>query len=307
MIKYIHRNQLDVEKYNTCISDAVNSRIYAYSWYLDIVCDSWNVLVKDDYEAVMPLPTRKKFGISYVYLPPWVQQLGVFSINDIQESLVEEFLISIPKEFKFINVNMNSDVLLNCREVFNRDNYELKLNSPYKNLVKKYTKGRYSNILKAKKNGLTILTDFNLKKSISFFLKNTGENIHINRLDNKKLDLLLVEAKTKDKLMSIAVSNEDYLLGVAIFLVDNKRITYLLSSINNKGREEQAMSYILDNMINRYANSNYILDFEGSQIKDIAFFFRSFGAENKPYNELRIYRNSFFKLIFEVVKFIKKQ
>ena len=79
MIKYLTRSHVNIEKYNNCISNAVNSRIYAYSWYLDIVADeNWDVLVLDDYVAVMPLPKRRKYFINYVYTPFWVLQLGIF-------------------------------------------------------------------------------------------------------------------------------------------------------------------------------------------------------------------------------------
>jgi len=58
-IKYIKRADLLIEKYDTCIDLAINSRIYAYSWYLDVVADHWDALVYGDYEAVMPIPKLK--------------------------------------------------------------------------------------------------------------------------------------------------------------------------------------------------------------------------------------------------------
>jgi hypothetical protein len=54
-------------KYDTCMAQSLNSRIYAFSWYLDAVADHWDVLVYGDYEAVMPLPWRQKMG-NCVYL-----------------------------------------------------------------------------------------------------------------------------------------------------------------------------------------------------------------------------------------------
>ncbi len=37
MIRYLKRLELDIEKCNLCIENSKNSRIYAFSWYLDIV------------------------------------------------------------------------------------------------------------------------------------------------------------------------------------------------------------------------------------------------------------------------------
>ncbi len=45
LIKYIQREHLDEEKYNDCIENSIQSNSYAFSWYLDIVCDNWDVLV----------------------------------------------------------------------------------------------------------------------------------------------------------------------------------------------------------------------------------------------------------------------
>ena len=109
MIYFVKRNQIDEEKYNNCIATSLQSRMYAYSWYLDIVADNWNVLVLDDYEAVMPLPFHKKFLISYISQPFFTQQLGVFSKENITEETIQFFLNTIPKKYLKIALQFNSD------------------------------------------------------------------------------------------------------------------------------------------------------------------------------------------------------
>ena len=86
MIHYLKRKDIDIVKYNTCIEASINTRIYAYSWYLDIVATNWDILVLNDYEAVMPLPWRQKYFIKYMYPPAWTQQLGVFSKSRIMQT-----------------------------------------------------------------------------------------------------------------------------------------------------------------------------------------------------------------------------
>ena len=54
MITYVKRKDLDVVKYDACITNSAQGSVYAFSWYLDIVADNWGVLVLDDYKAVMP-------------------------------------------------------------------------------------------------------------------------------------------------------------------------------------------------------------------------------------------------------------
>ena len=69
---------LDVDKYDACIENSIQSRIYAFSWYLDIVADNWDVLVLDDYKAVMPIPWKKKYFIKYIAQPLFLSAIGCF-------------------------------------------------------------------------------------------------------------------------------------------------------------------------------------------------------------------------------------
>ena len=108
-IQYLLYKDIDLIKYDTCISKSSSLRIYALTWYLNCVTDSWSVLVLNDYEAVMPLPKRKKLGINYIYQAPWVQQLGIFSKNKIDKSTIVEFLEKIPKKFILVDYFFNSD------------------------------------------------------------------------------------------------------------------------------------------------------------------------------------------------------
>jgi hypothetical protein len=91
MITYLTHKEIDFEKYDRCIDLSLNGIVYAYSWYLDMVTDDWDILVEDDYKSVMPLPKRKKFGIHYIYQPFFVQQLGVFSVVPVTVMFARNF------------------------------------------------------------------------------------------------------------------------------------------------------------------------------------------------------------------------
>ena len=56
------------------------------------------------------------------------------------------------------------------------------------------------------------------------------------------------------------------------------------------GRQEKAISLIINSMIEKYANTTYIFDFEGSMIPNLASFFKSFGAEKEQYFHYKSYR-----------------
>ncbi len=291
MINYISRDNLDIEKYDYCISNAINSRVYAYSWYLDIVADKhWDVLVLDDYVAVMPLPKRRKYFINYICLLSWSQQLGVFALNDADNQLVGEFINAIPSKFKLVDVLLNSANNFEDKNVTTRINYVLPLSSPYETLFRSYKKGRKSNVKQALNHNLNIVQGYNYGDIIALFRVNKGGKIAKNESDYDILNKLIAQGIYLNLVESIGVTNEKgELIGGVFFLKDSKRITYLFSSVNSEGREKQAMSLALNYIIEKFSNTNHVLDFEGSMIPDIASFFRSFGAIKETYFHYKKY------------------
>ena len=290
MIRYITRDTLDLEKYDMCIANALNARVYAYSWYLDIVADKkWDVLVLDDYVAVMPLPKRRKYFINYVYQPPWSQQLGVFSLNEINNNLVEKFINAIPKKFKLVAIFLNAQNSFKDENIKERTNYILSLNKSYNTLFKNYKKGRKSSVKQAVKLNSNIIEDYNYSKIIELFKVTKGGEIE-EKIDYSSLSKLIEYGLSLNCLYSIGVTNTNNdLIGGALFLKNNNRITYLFSSINKEGREKQVMSLVLDFIIQKFSNKDYVLDFEGSMMNKIALFFRSFGAEKEIYFQYKKY------------------
>jgi uncharacterized protein YlbG (UPF0298 family) len=111
MVHYVKREDLDIEKYNDRIENSIQSRIYAFSWYLDIVADNWDVLVLNDYEAVMPVPWKQKYFIKYVTQPFFCQQLGIFSKEKFTKETQEEIIKMIPKKFVKVSLKDRKSVV----------------------------------------------------------------------------------------------------------------------------------------------------------------------------------------------------
>ena len=74
------------------------------------------------------------------------------------------------------------------------------------------------------------------------------------------------------------------------FSFHGNRIYYMLAWNNEQGRHLGASHYLIDTVIKEYAGKDYWLDFEGSDIPGIAFFFEGFGATPETYYFLRINR-----------------
>ena len=69
--------------------------IFGEKQYLDVMIgENWEILIYEDYEAIMPIPVVKKIGFNFVLMPLQTQQLGVFSEKDdavINQKLLEFF------------------------------------------------------------------------------------------------------------------------------------------------------------------------------------------------------------------------
>src|SRR5438477_249208 len=106
-VKYLSHHEIDKAKWDKCVDEADNGLIYGYSFYLDHMAKHWDGLVLNDYNAIMPLTWNKKFGIYYLYQPAFTASLGIFGQN-LNEEINKQFIQSIPKKFKLIEISLNS-------------------------------------------------------------------------------------------------------------------------------------------------------------------------------------------------------
>ncbi len=307
MIRYVKHQNINTEKWDLCIHNSVNSLVYAYSWYLDTLCEKWDALVEDDYQIVFPLPYRIKMGIKYAYQPFFTQQLGIFSQSILSQEKTEEFLRNIPDDYKFAEINLNSLNKLNPKEFsfIPQKNHLLDLIGTYDTIKKGYSKNALRNINKAEKGQLSILRNCKPEEVIRLFRENRGRNIYtLKTNDYKRLNKLIhlfIYKGVADILCAYTERNE--ICAAAVFLRSNKRSIFFFSGMNNEGRDEKAMFYLIDNYIREQAGKVVTLDFEGSNNENLARFYKSFGAKETYYP--LYYLNRINPLLYVGIRAIK--
>jgi hypothetical protein len=280
MIHYVKRKDLDLNKYDACINNAINSRIYGYSWYLDIVADNWDVLVLNDYEALMPLPWRQKYFIKYIYPPVWTQQLGVFSNFKIDADLVKQFVNSIPKKFKKITIQFNSQNDVSLLKTEKRMNYILPLNKSYEEICNGFNKNRKRVLKKADTGKYIIGKEISANEFLNFYL-NEPKNYQLRQEQLTTINTLL---KANNKAVHIwGIRIDKKLISSLVWLKETNRITYLLPIATMQAKENGLSTLLILNLIKEHQNSKLMLDFEGSMIEGVADFYRSFGVEEEVY------------------------
>ena len=289
-IKYLQYKEIDKVKWDACITHAPNGLIYPYSFYLDCMAKNWDALVVGDYEAVMPLTWNKKYGFHYLYQPVFTASLGVFG-KDLTEKLVGEFINAIPSKFKLIEISLNSGNIFSIPTGFSilRTNYILPLNKSYEELYKAYRENQKRNITK------TIQLDCSVSKEIP-----VEEIIHINQEQLNHIDgtkpkdypnfkklYELLKIKGQAKAYGI-IDSKNKILASAVFFFSHNRAYYIMVGNHPDGKTIGASHALIDAFIKDHAGQNLILDFEGSDIRNLAFFYSGFGATAEIYPALRI-------------------
>ncbi len=124
---------------------------------------------------------------------------------------------------------------------------------------------------------------------ITSLAKNKLKTIRkIKTQDIQNFNNLYKTLSTQQKAINYGVYLKDELLASGIFLFSHNRAYYVLAGNKAKGRVFGASHLVINSFIKQYAGSNIILDFEGSNIKDIAFFFKGFGAQPEEYPGLKL-------------------
>jgi hypothetical protein len=309
-IQYIRHKDIDTRQWDYCIGASVNRLVYGYSWYLDIVAGEWDALVLGNYDAVFPLPFRKKAGIKYLYQPPFTQQLGVFSRKLLTKELVNHFLNQIPADFKLVEINLNTFNRFDIPaiETSLNKNFLLDLISPYDDIQKKYSDNLKRNLKKAQKNNLALVNEPDIRVVTRMFENNKGQELGLFKHGELSILQKLFRTCSENGIASLqgATTADGNLCAASLFLDHFDRSIFLFSAATTIAKETGAIPFLIDNHIRKYTGTAHSLDFEGSNDPDLARFYRSFGsAECNYFSVKRINLNNLQKFALHIYKKVK--
>ncbi len=288
MICYLSHKSIDKSKWDECIGNSPQGLVYALSWYLDIVHPGWEALVKDDYTAVMPLTGGCRFGVHYLFQPFFAQQLGVFSKDIINSELLRGFFNSIPDKYRFVEIRLNSSNTLDysIKKIEYHHDIILDLSRDYPTVQDGYHTNTKRNLSKASSHNLRLEKEVSIDRIIALFRANRGASVSVWR--NHEYDVLrhlCAEAISRGFafLNGVADAESGEICCGALFLRWGGRIIFLFSGNNETGKESQAMTFLIDSVIQDNCNSPVVFDFEGSDDDNLARFYRGFGGSDVTY------------------------
>ncbi len=291
-INYLTYQQINKTKWDACINKAENGLIYGYSFYLDAMAQHWDALVLNDYEAVMPLTWNKKYSIHYLYQPPFTACLGVFG-NALTAQTVNEFLQAIPPKFKYWDIYFNPGNLFKLKDfaLYQRMNYVLSLNNNYENLYSAYRENIQRNIKKSGQFQLSINKNIPVADVIKLAKEQSNSFSSIVTDDFNRFEKLFQLLYSKQKATTYGVyTKEGQLIASAVFFFSHSRAYYIMVGNHPNGKTLGASHALINAFIKDHAGDDIILDFEGSDIPSLAFFYSSFGAVEEKYSAVRLNR-----------------
>ncbi len=307
MIRYLTHIEIDKAKWNHCIDNAGNKLIYAYSTYLDAMAEQWDAIVMGDYEIVMPLPWRKKFGIKYLYQPAFVQQLGLFSDQAIDNTIVEAFLELAYSKFQFAEINLNyqqSEFNFDKKFIVSKKNNFISIVSSSA-AVSLFESDSYlrKRLNKASRNDMNYLNEESIHSSLLLYQNLYQKKIKsLTDFDLNKFNELCKKLQCENKIIirKVISKNNYELLALALLLNDGQRMYNIISCITPTGKKLLANYFLYNEILKEHLVEELIFDFEGSDLPGVADFYKKISTQNQQYISVKWNR------LPKIIRLIKK-
>ena len=250
--------------------------------------------MNDDYSILFPLTEILKQGQLQYFQPAFTREFELIGV-DISDAVFWDML---KQRYKFIQFRHHK--AYDGIEFEERQCQYLKLNDESKSgystnakrLIKK-SNSKFTFKRLDKVDDLLVLVTQELSAKIKAF---TPDNI-------AKLKQLMENAMTAQKGECIGVFEEDEFVGGGFFLTVGKRVTYLKGVAQLDAKKNGAMYGLMNYAIEKYLNKFDLLDFGGSDIKNVADFYKKFGADDRTYYNYEINQlPKWYKLAKKVFK-----
>lgn len=279
MIRRLKYNEIDFDKYSKCLENSAQKNWYARKEVLDQLSGNWHILVYNDYEAVMPVPLKRKFALNLVVMPLFCQQLGIFSSKD-DFKINDQFLNFLKNRYNIFSYSFNHYNSFS-QDLDKKKNYTIQISDYILLRRKKYFKGRKSTA-KCAQHLIYKEIDFS-EESFSFMQKNFKGLSKDGDVEKYRKYLNFLYTNNSLKLSGAYL--DEKLINIAV-LIDEKDQLSLLGLINDEEyKDENGPSFLIDKILSLYIHEKKF-NFMGSNIRGIEVFFKSFGAELQEYPTL---------------------
>ena len=292
MIKHLQNSSINFIKWDNCINNAINGNVFAYSWYLNILCENWEALVLGNYEYVMPLFRKTRLNKNIYYTSKLGIRLGVFSNKLLSEEIVQKFIDAIPKKNSIINISLNVFNQLKSKNIKNNSTYEIDLIKSYKRIAENYTNQFQKDLETAKRNKISIVKGLLPNELINFsHSKDVLSRPKLRQSEIQKLRMIIAYCIRYSLGETYCAYGSHNNLQTAAFFIKSKRKLHLLFASNSKnGIANKAFHLLIDKYIEVHSEKDLTLSIENVISNNNRDFFTGLGA--KEYKFQQYYSNN---------------
>lgn len=289
----VPRSQINDTSWNTLIAKSGYPLPYSTTWHLDCVSPHWKAIVwpqHSDYQIVMPLPVRKKWGKQVIQQPFFCQFLGFFSVQKLTTAQILAFLAVLHRHFSYISsYSFHPGHTPLLRPLLTEDpDFSLSIQATYylktsSDVRTGFTKDRLANLKRAERWGWQVLNSSEIEPLISLFRHNHARQI-TGGVNNEAYALLrkLYTTGVQQGMMRLQYATlQGSIHAGCLFLEYQNQTIYIFNAADTAGRKGNARTYLLDRYLSTMPAGRF--DFESPDVPSIATFYQSFGAEKQEY------------------------
>lgn len=304
-IKHLRHDEIEKSRWDATLSAAPNAVLYANSWYLDAISPDWEALVAGAYEYIMPLPVKNIVGYRFVFQPLFVQRLGLFSIQPLNEEILGCFLTELTRLFDVVDYSLSlcQSTIPSAFHIRKRSNFVLDISGDYASLAVNYSQDAKKSLRKY--SGIEFVITDNHAQTIANFVAAYGEATRAKANNYERFEQVVQVAASQNKLIGAAVLHQSKVLASALFFIHNKRVYYVLGAPTPEGKKMNATHFLIDGFIREYAGKFDILDFEGSDIPSVAYFYKKWGSTDEGYLRISYRKNRLIALALTLKAYLR--
>jgi len=268
---------------------ALRNSLYFYPPYLEPLHSHFRCLIISTEPLVcFVFYVKQKFGLPIPFKPIGVQQAGLTAhiSLDIENQILTYFRRNYIKAHLFGNVHFPAQSPLWKA----RTNQELNLSFPLTDLVKQFSHGR-RNEYNRPLGPFTILKNQNTEAVFAFqkqFILDLEHRAYSSTLKNEVLKRF-ADVCAFEQLHTYCAVNAEGEIQACMLMCEYANSLYLMYSARLHTPEAKALgAKLILYVIAEYANSNYRIDCEGSDIPGIQSYYASFGASKTTYQEVSV-------------------
>lgn len=285
-IHYLKAEEIDKNKWNSCVHFANNGNTFGYMWFLNSVSKNWDCLIEEDYQSVLPLIwTPKILNTKELFVPHWVRSTGIYSVNVLSKKRVGAFLNAIPSGYQNIQMALNEGIMIHDDLGFERkefQNYHILLNKDYPSLAYDYTKETTNIISEAESRSMNSIGNLKPEVLADFYKKHTKDTKWVEEKFHA-LQRIMYNAMHRGLGFSTGVEDKKgNLLAADFFIFSHGKLMSLIGTVSDEGKKSGAHFMLIDRIIQTNATRPSILDFNTNEKWP-----ENFGAKPTPYFEIK--------------------